>query len=180
MTKWRGFCPLMELLKAIFSMVSVLLSTRMKNWNSDTPLRFFCTLYRYLLFLSLFSVLFLLSFLILFAVLQDEQLSFIPSISLPSNALSFAIKRRFGPSDKLRFEIFLFLFLVFGKLIQLPAATKTLYFSSACYQIELSRTFLHSQLNMISILSFFISYFSIIHSKISINLYFLAFNVLFQ
>ncbi|GFZ10632.1 chloroplast outer envelope protein 37 [Actinidia rufa] len=27
---------------------------------------------------------------------------FIPSISLPSNALSFAFKRRFGPSDKLR------------------------------------------------------------------------------
>lgn len=35
-------------------------------------------------------------------VLQDEQMSFIPSISLPSNALSFAFKRQFGPSDKLR------------------------------------------------------------------------------
>lgn len=34
--------------------------------------------------------------------LQDEALSFIPKVSLPSNALSFAFKRRFGPSDKLR------------------------------------------------------------------------------
>lgn len=34
---------------------------------------------------------------------KDEQLSFIPSISLPSNALSFAFKRRFGPSDKLSY-----------------------------------------------------------------------------
>ena len=35
-------------------------------------------------------------------LLQDEQLSFIPSVSLPSNVFSFAFKRRFGPSDKLR------------------------------------------------------------------------------
>lgn len=35
-------------------------------------------------------------------LLQDEQMAFIPSISLPSNAVSFAFKRRFGPSDKLR------------------------------------------------------------------------------
>ncbi|KAK9287820.1 hypothetical protein L1049_016262 [Liquidambar formosana] len=34
---------------------------------------------------------------------KDEELSFIPSISLPSNALSFAFKRRFGPSDKLSY-----------------------------------------------------------------------------
>ncbi|GMY33033.1 outer envelope pore protein 37, chloroplastic-like [Fagus crenata] len=34
---------------------------------------------------------------------KDEQLSFIPSISLPSNALSFAFKRQFGPSDKLSY-----------------------------------------------------------------------------
>lgn len=32
-------------------------------------------------------------------------MSFIPSISLPSNALSFAFKRRFSPSDKLRLEL---------------------------------------------------------------------------
>ncbi|PON32445.1 chloroplast outer envelope protein, partial [Parasponia andersonii] len=32
---------------------------------------------------------------------KDEEMSFIPAISLPSNALSFAFKRRFGPSDKL-------------------------------------------------------------------------------
>ena len=32
-------------------------------------------------------------------------MSFIPTISLPSNALSFAFKRRFGPSDKLRLVI---------------------------------------------------------------------------
>ncbi|MBA0714302.1 hypothetical protein Golax_013284 [Gossypium laxum] len=32
---------------------------------------------------------------------KDESLSFIPSISLPSNAVSFAFKRRFSPSDKL-------------------------------------------------------------------------------
>lgn len=38
-------------------------------------------------------------------LLQDEEMSFIPSISLPSNALSFAFKRRFGPSDKLRLVI---------------------------------------------------------------------------
>ncbi|KAM7280836.1 hypothetical protein ACFE04_007970 [Oxalis oulophora] len=34
---------------------------------------------------------------------KDEALSFIPSISLPSNALSFAFKRRFTPSDKLSY-----------------------------------------------------------------------------
>ncbi|GAB4858954.1 Outer envelope pore protein 37, chloroplastic, variant 2 [Ancistrocladus abbreviatus] len=33
----------------------------------------------------------------------DEEMSFIPSISLPSNALSFAFKRQFGPSDKLSY-----------------------------------------------------------------------------
>jgi hypothetical protein len=32
-------------------------------------------------------------------------MSFIPSISLPSNAFSFAFKRQFGPSDKLRLEV---------------------------------------------------------------------------
>lgn len=34
---------------------------------------------------------------------KDEALSFIPKVSLPSNALSFAFKRRFGPSDKLSY-----------------------------------------------------------------------------
>ncbi|XP_077225612.1 outer envelope pore protein 37, chloroplastic-like [Tasmannia lanceolata] len=34
---------------------------------------------------------------------KDEQLSIIPSISVPSNALSFAFKRRFSPSDKLSY-----------------------------------------------------------------------------
>ncbi|GAV67151.1 hypothetical protein CFOL_v3_10660 [Cephalotus follicularis] len=34
---------------------------------------------------------------------KDEEMSFIPSISLPSNALSFAFKRRFSPSDKLSY-----------------------------------------------------------------------------
>ncbi|CAN0913412.1 Outer envelope pore protein 37, chloroplastic [Linum grandiflorum] len=34
---------------------------------------------------------------------KDEALSFIPSISLPSNALSFAFKRRFNPSNKLSY-----------------------------------------------------------------------------
>ncbi|XP_058184238.1 outer envelope pore protein 37, chloroplastic [Rhododendron vialii] len=34
---------------------------------------------------------------------KDEQMAFIPSISLPSNALSMAFKRRFGPSDKLSY-----------------------------------------------------------------------------
>jgi len=34
---------------------------------------------------------------------KDEQLSFIPSVSLPSNVFSFAFKRRFGPSDKLSY-----------------------------------------------------------------------------
>lgn len=34
---------------------------------------------------------------------KDEQMTFIPSISLPSNAVSFAFKRRFGPSDKLSY-----------------------------------------------------------------------------
>ncbi|CAL9113823.1 unnamed protein product, partial [Musa textilis] len=36
---------------------------------------------------------------------KDEEMSFIPSISLPSNALSLAFKRRFSPSDKLRLAI---------------------------------------------------------------------------
>ncbi|KAG2328370.1 hypothetical protein Bca52824_011098 [Brassica carinata] len=35
--------------------------------------------------------------------IQDEALSFIPTISLPSNAASFAFKRRFIPSDKLSY-----------------------------------------------------------------------------
>ncbi|KAK2980973.1 hypothetical protein RJ640_018057 [Escallonia rubra] len=34
---------------------------------------------------------------------KDDQMAFIPSISLPSNALKFAFKRRFGPSDKLSY-----------------------------------------------------------------------------
>ncbi|KAK9664951.1 hypothetical protein RND81_14G079500 [Saponaria officinalis] len=34
---------------------------------------------------------------------KDEEMSFIPSISLPSNAVTFAFKRRFGPSDKLSY-----------------------------------------------------------------------------
>ncbi|KAJ8493742.1 hypothetical protein OPV22_015463 [Ensete ventricosum] len=34
---------------------------------------------------------------------KDEEMSFIPSISLPSNALSFAFKRRFSLSDKLSY-----------------------------------------------------------------------------
>uniref|UniRef100_A0A6M2EAS3 Outer envelope pore protein 37, chloroplastic n=1 Tax=Populus davidiana TaxID=266767 RepID=A0A6M2EAS3_9ROSI len=34
---------------------------------------------------------------------KDEALSIIPSISLPSNALSFAFKRRFTPSNKLSY-----------------------------------------------------------------------------
>uniref|UniRef100_A0A803KTX5 Outer envelope pore protein 37, chloroplastic n=1 Tax=Chenopodium quinoa TaxID=63459 RepID=A0A803KTX5_CHEQI len=34
---------------------------------------------------------------------KDDEMSFIPSISLPSNAVSFAFKRRFGPSDKLSY-----------------------------------------------------------------------------
>ncbi|KAK4720629.1 hypothetical protein R3W88_010862 [Solanum pinnatisectum] len=34
---------------------------------------------------------------------KDEQMTFIPSISLPSNAMSFAFKRQFGPSDKLSY-----------------------------------------------------------------------------
>ncbi|XP_022763440.1 outer envelope pore protein 37, chloroplastic-like isoform X2 [Durio zibethinus] len=33
----------------------------------------------------------------------DGAMSFIPSVSLPSNALSFAFKRRFSPSDKLSY-----------------------------------------------------------------------------
>lgn len=32
-------------------------------------------------------------------------MSFTPSISLPSNALSVAFKRRYSPSDKLRYAI---------------------------------------------------------------------------
>ncbi|KAG2315680.1 hypothetical protein Bca52824_018802 [Brassica carinata] len=35
--------------------------------------------------------------------MHDEALSFIPTISLPSNAASFAFKRRFIPSDKLSY-----------------------------------------------------------------------------
>ncbi|XP_042463751.1 outer envelope pore protein 37, chloroplastic-like isoform X1 [Zingiber officinale] len=34
---------------------------------------------------------------------KDENMSFIPSISLPSQALSFALKRRFNPSDKMSY-----------------------------------------------------------------------------
>lgn len=34
---------------------------------------------------------------------KDREITFIPSISLPSNALSFSFKRRFGPSDKLSY-----------------------------------------------------------------------------
>ncbi|PSS34847.1 Outer envelope pore protein like [Actinidia chinensis var. chinensis] len=34
---------------------------------------------------------------------KDEQMAFIPSISLPSNALSFAFKRQFDPSNKLSY-----------------------------------------------------------------------------
>ncbi|KAK6161583.1 hypothetical protein DH2020_004964 [Rehmannia glutinosa] len=34
---------------------------------------------------------------------KDEQMTFIPSISLPSNALSCAFKRRFSPSDKMSY-----------------------------------------------------------------------------
>ncbi|CAH2058092.1 unnamed protein product [Thlaspi arvense] len=34
---------------------------------------------------------------------KDDALSFMPSISLPSNAASFAFKRRFSPSDKLSY-----------------------------------------------------------------------------
>ncbi|KAM1201095.1 hypothetical protein EV1_017172 [Malus domestica] len=34
---------------------------------------------------------------------KDEEMSFIPTLSLPSNALSFAFKRQFSPSDKLSY-----------------------------------------------------------------------------
>ncbi|WOH15147.1 hypothetical protein DCAR_0934684 [Daucus carota subsp. sativus] len=34
---------------------------------------------------------------------KDEQMSFIPSISLPSNTLSLAFKRQYSPSDKLSY-----------------------------------------------------------------------------
>ncbi|KAM1061361.1 hypothetical protein ACFX2I_025814 [Malus domestica] len=34
---------------------------------------------------------------------KDEEMSLIPTLRLPSNALSFAFKRRFGPSDKLSY-----------------------------------------------------------------------------
>ncbi|XP_073004435.1 outer envelope pore protein 37, chloroplastic isoform X2 [Typha latifolia] len=34
---------------------------------------------------------------------KDDELSFIPSISLPSNAASFGFKRRFSPSDKMSY-----------------------------------------------------------------------------
>ncbi|KAL6971850.1 Outer envelope pore protein 37, chloroplastic [Sarracenia purpurea var. burkii] len=36
-------------------------------------------------------------------VYKDEEMAFIPSVSLPSNIFSFAFKRRFGPSDKLSY-----------------------------------------------------------------------------
>ncbi|CAN6339991.1 unnamed protein product [Urochloa humidicola] len=36
---------------------------------------------------------------------KDDEISFIPSISLPSNSLSFAFKRQLTPSDKLRLEM---------------------------------------------------------------------------
>ncbi|THG12744.1 hypothetical protein TEA_006692 [Camellia sinensis var. sinensis] len=61
--------------------------------------------------LTIYSLLDGLEFLILQIMAQgdhlpikhrDEQMAFIPNLSLPSNALSFAFKRRFGPSDKLR------------------------------------------------------------------------------
>ncbi|PPR90679.1 hypothetical protein GOBAR_AA30019 [Gossypium barbadense] len=35
--------------------------------------------------------------------LSDQAMSFIPSISIPSNAVSFAFKRRLSPSDKLSY-----------------------------------------------------------------------------
>lgn len=34
---------------------------------------------------------------------KDDEMTFIPRISLPSNALSFAFKRRFSPLDKLSY-----------------------------------------------------------------------------
>ncbi|XP_027920793.1 outer envelope pore protein 37, chloroplastic isoform X1 [Vigna unguiculata] len=34
---------------------------------------------------------------------KDDEMSFLPILSLPSNAPSFAFKRRFGPSDKLSY-----------------------------------------------------------------------------
>ncbi|KAK7376382.1 hypothetical protein VNO78_34666 [Psophocarpus tetragonolobus] len=34
---------------------------------------------------------------------KDNEMSFLPILSLPSNALSFSFKRRFGPSDKLSY-----------------------------------------------------------------------------
>ncbi|KAL2339342.1 hypothetical protein Fmac_013788 [Flemingia macrophylla] len=34
---------------------------------------------------------------------KDDEMSFLPILSLPSNSLSFAFKRRFGPSDKLSY-----------------------------------------------------------------------------
>ncbi|CAN6335829.1 unnamed protein product [Urochloa humidicola] len=34
---------------------------------------------------------------------KDDEISFIPSISLPSNSLSFAFKRQLTPSDKLSY-----------------------------------------------------------------------------
>jgi hypothetical protein len=34
---------------------------------------------------------------------KDEEMTFIPSIALPSNAVTVAFKRRFGPSDKLSY-----------------------------------------------------------------------------
>lgn len=35
---------------------------------------------------------------------QDNELTLVPSVSLPSNAVSLDFKRRFGSSDKLRSE----------------------------------------------------------------------------
>ncbi|KAK1270366.1 hypothetical protein QJS04_geneDACA006132 [Acorus gramineus] len=35
---------------------------------------------------------------------KDEEMTFIPTISLPSNAVSFAFKRRFSPFDKLSYS----------------------------------------------------------------------------
>ncbi|MBA0835300.1 hypothetical protein Goarm_007586, partial [Gossypium armourianum] len=36
-------------------------------------------------------------------IYKDQAMSFIPSISIPSNAVSFAFKRRLSPSDKLSY-----------------------------------------------------------------------------
>jgi len=94
-------------------MVFVLLYTQMKSWGWDMLIRFLTFTKFLLCFLITYrrlhmhehilhpptsgSDIKIFSFLI-----QDDALSFIPSISLPSNAASFAFKRRFSPSDKLR------------------------------------------------------------------------------